>query len=87
MEGVVSGFTNLTVTLTQFSQTLDYLKKLKPYLFKKLKPYLLIDSVSLCCPGCPGTHSVDQASLELRVLPASASQGLGLEVCTIITWL
>jgi hypothetical protein len=47
MEGVVSGFTNLTVTLTQFSQTLDYLKKLKPYLFKKLKPYLLIDRVSL----------------------------------------
>jgi hypothetical protein len=24
------------------------------------------DRVSLCCPGCPGTYSVDQAILELR---------------------
>jgi hypothetical protein len=31
------------------------------------------DKVSLCSPGCPGTHSVDQAGLELRNLPASAS--------------
>ncbi|GAB1288607.1 Coiled-coil domain-containing protein 171 [Apodemus speciosus] len=30
-------------------------------------------------PGCPGTHSVDQAGLELRNLPASASQVLGLK--------
>jgi hypothetical protein len=37
--------------------------------------------VSLCSPGCPGTHSVDQAGLELRNLPASASQVLGLKVC------
>jgi hypothetical protein len=35
------------------------------------------DRVSLCSPGCPGTHSVDQAGLELRNLPASASQVLG----------
>ena len=27
--------------------------------------------VSLCSPGCPGIHSVDQAGLELRNLPAS----------------
>jgi hypothetical protein len=39
------------------------------------------DRVSLCSPGCPGTHSVDQAALELRNLPASASQVLGLKVC------
>jgi hypothetical protein len=32
------------------------------------------DRVSLRSPGCPETHSVDQASLELRSLPASASQ-------------
>jgi hypothetical protein len=32
------------------------------------------DSVSLCSPGCTGTHSVDKAGLELRNLPASASQ-------------
>jgi hypothetical protein len=33
---------------------------------------------SLCSPGCPRTHSVDEAGLELRNLPASASQVLGL---------
>jgi hypothetical protein len=36
------------------------------------------DRVSLCSPGCPGTHSVDQAGLELRSLPAPASQMLVL---------
>jgi hypothetical protein len=36
------------------------------------------DRVSLCSPGCPGTHSVDQAGLKLRNPPASASQVLGL---------
>jgi hypothetical protein len=41
------------------------------------------DRVSLYSPGCPGTHSVDQAGLELRNLPASASQVLGLKACTI----
>jgi hypothetical protein len=39
------------------------------------------DRVSLYSPGCPGTHSVDQAGLELRNLPASASQVLGLKAC------
>ena len=38
-------------------------------------------TVSLCSPGCPGTHSVGQAGLELRNLPASASQVLGLKAC------
>jgi hypothetical protein len=33
-------------------------------------------------PGCPGTHSVNQADLKLRNPPASASQVLGLKVCT-----
>jgi hypothetical protein len=40
------------------------------------------DRVSLCSPGCPGTHFVDQAGLELRNPPASASRGLGLKACT-----
>jgi hypothetical protein len=31
------------------------------------------DRVSLYSPGCLGTHSVDQAGLELRNPPASAS--------------
>jgi hypothetical protein len=37
------------------------------------------DRVSLCSPGCPGTHSVDQAGLERRNSPVSASQELGLK--------
>jgi hypothetical protein len=37
--------------------------------------------VSLYSPGCPGTHFVDQAGLELRNLPASASRVLGLKAC------
>jgi hypothetical protein len=40
------------------------------------------DRVSLCSPGCPGTHSVDQAGLELRNPPSSASRVLGLRACT-----
>jgi hypothetical protein len=39
------------------------------------------DRVSLYSPGCPGTHFVDQAGLELRNPPASASQVLGLKAC------
>jgi hypothetical protein len=39
------------------------------------------DRVSLYSPGCPGTHSVDQASLEVRNPPTSASRVLGLKVC------
>jgi hypothetical protein len=31
--------------------------------------------------GCPGTHFVDQAGLELRNPPASASGVLGLKAC------
>jgi hypothetical protein len=34
------------------------------------------DSVSLCSPGCPGTHSADQAGLEL---PASAPPSTGIK--------
>ena len=39
------------------------------------------DRISLCSPGYPGTHFVDQAGLELRNPPASASRVLGLKVC------
>jgi hypothetical protein len=45
---------------------------LKQYIFFFFCFFL--DRVSLCSPGCPGTHSVDQAGLELRNPPASASQ-------------
>jgi hypothetical protein len=40
------------------------------------------DRVSLYSPGYPGTHFVDQAGLQLRSLPASASQVLGSKACT-----
>jgi hypothetical protein len=43
--------------------------------------FVFPDRVSLCSPGCLGTHSVDQAGLQLRNLPASASQVLGLKSC------
>jgi hypothetical protein len=39
------------------------------------------DRVSLYSPDSPGTHFVDQAGLELRNLPASASLMLGLKAC------
>jgi hypothetical protein len=43
--------------------------------------FVFQDRVSLCSPGCPGTHSLDQADLKLRNPPASASQVLGLQAC------
>ncbi|GAB1288525.1 Elongator complex protein 1 [Apodemus speciosus] len=39
---------------------------------------LATDRVSLYCPGYLGTHSVDQAGLEFRNPPASASQSAGI---------
>jgi hypothetical protein len=49
--------------------------------------FLLVfrDRVSLYSLGCPGTHSVDPAGLELRNQPASASQVLGLKACSTTT--
>jgi hypothetical protein len=44
--------------------------------------FVFQDRVSLYSPGCPGTHFVDQAVLELRNPPASASRVLGLKACT-----
>jgi hypothetical protein len=37
--------------------------------------------VSLYSPGCPGTHFVVQAGLELRNPPASACRVLRLKAC------
>jgi hypothetical protein len=41
--------------------------------------FVFQDRVSLYSPGCPGAHFVDQAGLELRNPPASASRVLGLK--------
>ena len=58
------------------------------------KPHIISSELSLSLflynLGCPGTHSVDQAGLELRNLPDSASQVLGLKACTTtarLSWL
>jgi hypothetical protein len=47
----------------------------------KCSLFVFRDRVSLYSPDCPGTHFVDQAGLELRNPPASASRLLGLKVC------
>jgi hypothetical protein len=52
------------------------------YIYIYIYIYIIFrDRVSQYSPGCPRTHFVDQTSLELRNLPASASQVLGLKVC------
>jgi hypothetical protein len=38
------------------------------------------DRVSLCSPGCLGTHTVDQAGLELGDLSLSASSELEFKI-------
>jgi hypothetical protein len=49
--------------------------------------FVFQDRVSLCSPGCPGTHFADQAGLQLRNLPASTSQVLGLKAYATTTQL
>ena len=52
------------------------------------------DRVSLCSPGCPGTHPVAQVGLKLRNLPArfltdltgESSQGSGLPICSPVMY-
>jgi hypothetical protein len=60
------------------TNSLNYLQIFSLHLFVFFQ-----DRVSLCSPGSPGTHFVDQVGLELSNLPASASQVLGLKVCAI----
>ena len=50
-------------------------------MFSLISGLVFQDRVSLYNSSCPGTHSVEQAGLELRNPPASASQALGLKVC------
>jgi hypothetical protein len=50
--------------------------------------FVFRDRVSLCSrPSCPETHSVDQAGLELRNLPASASRKARIKSQGIGRWL
>ena len=57
------------------------------FLFVCFVLFCFQDRVSLYNFGCPGTCSADQAGLELRGLPASASQALGLKACATVDWL
>jgi hypothetical protein len=54
---------------------------LRDFLFSFFLFLVFRDRDSLYSPGCPRTHFVDQAGLELRNLPASASRVLGLKAC------
>uniref|UniRef100_A0A8C6MWR6 Uncharacterized protein n=1 Tax=Mus spicilegus TaxID=10103 RepID=A0A8C6MWR6_MUSSI len=54
------------------------------HLFIYLFIYFVFETGFLCSSGCPGTHFVDQAGLELRNPPASASQVLGLKACLVV---
>jgi hypothetical protein len=38
--------------------------------------FVFRDRVSLCSPGCPGTHFVDQAGLKPRNSPSPPLRGL-----------
>jgi hypothetical protein len=51
------------------------------------KKFILVfrDRVSLCSPGFPGAHFVDQAGFGRRYPPASASRVLGLKVCATMS--
>jgi hypothetical protein len=73
------------------SHLVVFLDSSPPYFFKLNFSFLFLfvffcflfffrDRVSLYSPGCPGTHFVDQAGLELRNPPTSASRVLGLKV-------
>jgi hypothetical protein len=79
----------LCILLSQLPESCDY-KSVPPYqlIFGFFCCFVFVfrDRVSLCSPGCPGTHFVDQAGLELRNPPASASQVLGLKVCATTSW-
>jgi hypothetical protein len=74
----------MTQVFTQVGK--DLLKFLMQFILVSFFFFFLVfqDRVSLYSSGCPGTHSVDQAGLELRNLPASASQVLGLKACATI---
>jgi hypothetical protein len=77
MHGCLSQYS--TAVKKCYDQGNSYKRKLFYFIFFQ-------DRVSLYSPGCPGTHSVDQAGLELRNLPASASQVLGLKACATTAW-
>ena len=88
----------LVVTLVGNSQTLlsfllspgfqhhiKWVWRYMPVMYLQAVCYCLFfwDKVPLCSTGYPGTHSVDQAGLQIRDSAASASWVLGLKSRTI----
>lgn len=68
--------------LHTFLQNSPKLKRLDTYLFLHIYLFSVFhDKSSLCSSGSLGTRSVDQAGLDLRYPPASASQLLGIKSC------
>jgi hypothetical protein len=68
------------VTMVEFQSLLPQTHTLSLSFFLLCFFWFVQGRVSLWSPGRAGTHYVDQAGLELRNLPASASQVLGLKV-------
>ena len=48
--------------------------------------FFFFETGFLYSPGCLGTYFVDQAGLEHRNPPASASRVLGLKACATTAW-
>jgi len=72
-------FNNALSNLFCLELLLWFLKRMDNCPLVPVFVFVFQDKISLCSPACPGTHSVDQANLELRDLPAFASQVLGLK--------
>jgi hypothetical protein len=72
---------SMTATAKQQIKDVEYYRCLLDLLIQIpfFSSWFFGDRVSLNSPGCPGTHFVDQAGLELKNPPASASQVLGLK--------
>jgi hypothetical protein len=70
-----------TISQTKRGRSEEAFEKIVFCVVCSVSLFVFRDRVSLYTPGCPGTHSVDQAGLELRNLPASASWVLGLKEC------
>jgi len=86
---IAKPITRVTMTCSELWSKCQFLKIKKGLNMSRILKHSTIlfyfwffwDRVSLCSSGCPRTHSVDQAGLELKNLPVSASRVLGLKAC------
>jgi hypothetical protein len=75
-----SGFKHDEVLGTELESLVKTENIVKPWASTPTSNFFFF-GFSLYSPGCPGTHSVDQAGLKLRNPPASASRVLRLKAC------